>query len=132
MRKVTVLTAIALMLGLAAADGAQAARTDLWSGTWTFTADRGATYGTLKLRMADDNTTVSGHYTGATSGRIGGELNQEFGRVWCGTFRDTAGANRNKGKFCATIQSDQVSFIGWYKPCRVFCRSQPWSGERTG
>ena len=122
---------VATLIGLVVLTASATASTDLWSGVWNYTADGGVTSSRLHIQLHHDHQTLTGHYTGMTNGTIGGELNRDFGRVWCGRFRDTSGTNHNKGKFCATIQSDAVSFAGWYKPCIVFCRSHTWSGEKS-
>jgi hypothetical protein len=123
--------AVALLIALAAAPAGASVVQDHWTGRWTFTADGGQTYGTLRLRLDDDDDkTLHGRYTGATNGRLTGKLNRRFGTDACGTFKDTSGRNNNAGKFCMFLQSDLVSFKGWYKPCRLLCFRQRWSGEK--
>jgi hypothetical protein len=111
--------------------GAQVVQ-DQWSGKWRFTADGGETYGTLKLRLdKDDDKTVHGHYTGPTEGKLTGESKRKFGTKVCGTFKDTAGRNNNKGTFCMVLEEPNYDeFHGWYKPCRLLCFRQKWSGTK--
>lgn len=125
---VALIVLLALFAFAASAMGPQ----DHWSGVWRYTADGGKTYGLMHLKLYTDNQTLSGPYTSQTSGAITGSLNHDFGPVWCGTFRDTRGKYRNKGKFCVTLQSDTVSFVGWYKICGYLtCGSRiHWSGEK--
>lgn len=128
-----VLGALALALTATPVQGVQPE--DHWSGTWTFTADGGNTYGKIKLELHHNHETLTGVYEGGTSGTIGGSLNREYGRVWCGKYRDTHGQNTNRGKFCVTLESDHVSFSGWYNTCYYLpsslCHTYRWSGERA-
>jgi hypothetical protein len=124
---------VCLALALASAGvlavPAGAERSDLWSGRWKYSADGGQTYGILRLDLKDDAVHISGFYDSVTSGHLGGKLEERFGKVFCGTFKDTHGQNRNSGSFCVTLQ-DTESWKGWYKPCKVFCYRQKWFGDR--
>ncbi|ADB52970.1 hypothetical protein Cwoe_4557 [Conexibacter woesei DSM 14684] len=115
----------------AAPAGAQVVQ-DHWSGKWRFTADGGQNYGILRLNLDEaDDKTLQGRYTGDTNGTLTATLNRRFGADACGTFKDTSGRNRNAGKFCMFLDTTGVdTFSGWYKPCRVLCSRQQWSGTK--
>jgi hypothetical protein len=130
-RILALLTALAAIVVLSTSAGAQVVQ-DQWSGKWRFTADGGETYGTLKLRLdKDDDKTIHGKYTGPTNGRLTGETKRKFGTRACGNFVDESGVNNNKGTFCIELEAPNYDeFHGWYKPCRVFCFKQKWSGNK--
>jgi hypothetical protein len=130
----TALAAAGVVLNLGAS--AIAHPQDHWTGTWVYTGDGGQTYGTLHLTLHHDHVTLGGPYTSSgASGTMSGELDYAYGPVWCGKFRDTSGNNQNKGRFCATLKSDTVSFHGWYNTCyhlpASLCGNRyRWSGEK--
>jgi hypothetical protein len=131
LRILALLAVVGAVVLLATSAGAQVVQ-DQWSGRWRFTADGGQTYGTLKLRLdKDDDKTVHGRYTGETNGRLTGETKRKFGTRACGSFVDESGRNSNKGSFCMELEGPSYDeFHGWYKPCRVLCFRQKWSGTK--
>jgi hypothetical protein len=133
LKRILLVTAVtaAIVAVTAGSAGSQVVQ-DQWSGRWRFTADGGNTYGILKLRLEkDDDKTLHGRYTGETNGRLEATLKRKFGTNACGSFVDESGRNNNKGKFCMTLEGpDYEEFHGWYKPCRVLCFRQSWSGKK--
>lgn len=128
----------ALAVGVLLATGAVAATpasADNWSGTWN-TVHK---FGTPKLKLDRDRQQgpdrVEGIYKdrGQVIGKIWGDLS-ERSTVWSGKFKDTNG-DGSKGKFSVELQSDQVSFRGWFKTCGFtgqFCSERyKWTGDHA-
>ena len=98
-----------------------------WDGHWHTTNH----FGTPSLKLTQDGNTVEGIYKdngGATKGTIGGELS-DHKTVWTGSYH----GNDDKGKFRVELQSDNVSFKGWFKSCGSVTCSQKydWTGEHS-
>jgi hypothetical protein len=107
-------------------------RADNWSGIWRTEHQ----FGTPKLFLHyhEDDGIVSGTYkeNGQLKGRITGDLTKRrSGDIWAGKFKDADGAS--VGKFRVVLNSDAVSFDGWFKTCGTFTCSQkyPWHGEHV-
>jgi hypothetical protein len=108
------------------------ARADNWSGIWRTEHQFGNPK--LFLHYNEDDGVVKGTYKedGQLKGRISGDLTKKrTGDVWQGKFRDEDGAS--VGKFRVVLNSDQVSFDGWFKTCGSFVCSEkyPWHGEHA-
>ncbi len=122
----------ALAVGVLLTTGAvaaPAASADNWSGVWN-TVHK---FGTPKLKLEKDGGRVEGIYkdNGRKIGDIWGDLS-EHRTVWSGRFKDTNG-DGSKGKFRVELQSDQVSFNGWFKTCGFIQCSERynWTGQHA-
>lgn len=129
LRLTTLLATLFAVLALSAT--AALAKSDLWSGTWLVGSccdDNGnrITFGTIRLTLKPDDTSITGVYAFSGGGSLTAELDHAFGPTMTGRYTDDSG----KGRFRVTLQSDAATFSGWYKPCRLLCRSRPWWGER--
>ncbi len=130
---VSVLGAVlSLLAGLLLAPPAHAA--DSWSGIWTTEHKFGTP--TLDIELTKDKgpDTLKGRYTNSdgTTGKIVGTVEKDGGeQVWSGKFKDDSGAS--VGKFSVKLQSDQVSFKGWFKTCGSLLCSEKykWKGEHA-
>lgn len=127
-------TTFATLLVASVLFAAPAQAADSWSGVWNTTHK----FGTPKLNIELDKDkgpdTLEGTYKNdsGTKGKIWGEVERDGGaQVWTGRFKDNDGAS--KGKFRVVLQSDQVSFKGWFKTCgSVGCSEKyDWTGEHA-
>jgi hypothetical protein len=129
MRRIALLVAVGIIAVAVAAPSAMA-KSDLWSGNWLVgSVDKNGkrtSFGIIHLDLQPDDTTLRGTYGFSGGGSLVAELNHAFGPRMTGTYKDETG----RGKFGATLDSSGAEFDGWYKPCRVFCRSRPWWGIR--
>lgn len=126
-------TAAAVLVStLVFAPAAEAA--DNWSGIWIthhkFSDPR------LKLDLDPQKgpDELDGKYTNSdgSTGRLNGEVTKGGGEeVWTGRFDDDEGPG--KGKFRIVLQSDKVSFIGWFQVCQKgeCSKKYKWTGEHA-
>lgn len=108
---------------------------DNWSGVWNTHHQFDDVTMKLDLDKQKGPDDLDGTYKNASDGRTGklnGTVSKSSGEeVWSGKFRDDDGAS--KGKFHITLQSDKVSFKGWFKICYTFTCSEKykWTGEHA-
>lgn len=124
--------ALALVAGLLLAPPAQAA--DSWSGIWTTVHKFGTPTLDIELKKDKGPDTLKGTYTNSdgTTGKITGTVEKDGStQVWSGKFKDDSG--NSVGKFSVKLQSDEVSFKGWFKTCGSFVCSEKykWKGEHA-
>jgi hypothetical protein len=111
------------------------ARADNWSGVWHTHHQFDDVRMKLDLDPQKGPDDLDGTYKNASDGRTGkinGTVVRDGGpEVWTGRFKDDDGAC--KGKFRIVLQSDQVSFKGWFKICGTFTCSEKytWTGEHA-
>jgi hypothetical protein len=99
-----------------------------WSGGWTLTngqeGDKRIVYGLLKLTAEGNKVTGTYDYSGG--GRFAGTYDAE---ELSGSFHDKQVSN---GYLNVTLNSDRVSFDGYFKNCRKYtpgCTKYPVHGE---
>lgn len=134
-RKLRTMTlAIVTMLAASVLLAPPAQAADNWSGVWNTTHKFGTPRLDIELDKEKGPDTLAGTYKNdsGTKGKIWGEVVKDGGEeVWVGRFRDNDGAS--KGKFRVVLQSDAVSFKGWFKACgNVGCSEKyTWTGEHA-
>lgn len=118
--------------GLLVAPPAHAA--DNWSGIW----DTHQRFSDPRLRLdldperGPDNLDGTYRNSDGSRGRLNGEVTKGGGEeVWTGTFHDNVGGGH--GKFHVVLQSDKVSFKGWFRICDDGSCGQKytWTGEHA-
>ena len=104
---------------------------ELWDGKWRTKNP----FGNPKLDLTQTKDYVEGTYAddnGANKGKIWGDLSERK-TVWSGRYKDNDGSD--KGKFRVELQSDQVSFVGWFKSCESWYKpcsdKYSWTGEHN-
>jgi hypothetical protein len=119
LRVLVPIAVIAVALLLPSFGSGAAGEFDRWTGTWTVGAKNRAgkfyAFGNMHLRLAADDTTVTGSYAFSGGGTVNGELNRRLGREFCGSYKqpDTDGDGFVKGRFCFEIaKGDPDTFTG--------------------
>jgi hypothetical protein len=103
-----------------------AAGCSLWDGNWTV-GNGTVNFGKLNLTVGK-NGSVTGTYDYSDGGTITGNLDYQQ-RVFWGTFKD----KHRSGYFQVSLQSDQVSFAGYFKNCHKWlpCTHYQWVGQHS-
>ncbi|MGK2955614.1 MAG: hypothetical protein ACSLFI_08110 [Solirubrobacterales bacterium] len=126
---------LAPVLATLAFSAAPASAADNWSGTWNTKHKFGSPKLRIDLIEKRGDDTIKGKYydNGELIGNIRGVRDKDGPtETWRGTFKDIDSRN-STGKFSVELQSDLVSFVGWFKTCgRIFCSERyRWRGEHA-
>ncbi len=124
--------AAVLVTSLVFAPAAQAA--DNWSGIWITHHEFSDPRMKLDLDPQKGPDELDGKYTNTdgSKGKLNGEVVKRSGEeIWTGTFNDNEGPG--KGKFRIVLQSDKVTFVGWFKVCAggECGEKHTWTGEHA-
>ena len=101
-----------------------------WDGVWHTTNK----FGHPRLHLEQAKGEITGWYTNDAGNRVGkiwGDLS-ERGKVWIGRYK--ADDKSDQGKFRVELESDLVSFRGWFKSCNGWftcSKAYNWSGEHA-